>query len=78
MGRHVAGLHPGRRRGLCRAREALARADALDPNPAESHVVRHMLLMSSLSGYQLLAAFDALKAAQALNPNIADYELGSF
>ena len=63
---------------FARAREALARADALDPNLAESHVVRHMLLMSSFSGYQVLAAFDALKAAQALNPNIGHYELGSF
>ena len=30
-----------------RAREALARADALDPNLAESHVVRHLLLWSA-------------------------------
>ena len=60
-----------------RAREALARADAVDPNLAESHAVR-MLLMSSFSRYQVLASFDALKAAQALNPNIGHFELGSF
>ena len=33
-----------------RARAALARADALDPNLAESHVVRHLLLWSGFSG----------------------------
>ena len=63
---------------FARAREALARAEALDPNLAESHVVRNMLLMSSFSGYQVLPAFEALKKAQALNPNIGHYELGSF
>ena len=63
---------------FARAREALARAEALDPNLAESHVVRNMLLMSSFSGYQVLPAFEALKNAQALNPNIGHYELGSF
>jgi TolB-like protein len=63
---------------FARARDALARADAIDPNLAESHVVRHMLLMSSFSGYQIVASFDALKSAQALNPNIGHYELGSF
>ena len=61
-----------------RAREALARADALDPNLAESHVVRYMVLMSAFSGYQVMASFDALKAAQALNPNIGHFELGAF
>ena len=63
---------------FARARDALARADALDPSLAESHVVRYMLLMSNFSGYQVLPAFDALKAAQAINPNIGHYELGGF
>ena len=34
--------------------------------------------MSSFSGYQVPASFDALKAAQALTPNIGHFELGAF
>jgi adenylate cyclase len=63
---------------FARARDALARADALDSNLAESHVARNLLLMSNFSGYQVMAAFDALKAAQAINPNIGHHELGDF
>jgi serine/threonine protein kinase/tetratricopeptide (TPR) repeat protein len=61
-----------------RARAALARADALDHNLAESHVVRHLLLWSGFSGYQIVEAFEALKAAQAINPNVGHGELGTF
>jgi TolB-like protein/Tfp pilus assembly protein PilF len=63
---------------FARAREALARADALDPNLAESYLVRYNLLMSSFSGFQVLPAFEALKKAQTLNPNIGHYDLGGF
>lgn len=59
-----------------RAREALARADALDPNLAESHVARARLLNSPLGGYRLVPAFEALKAAQAINPNVGHYDMG--
>ena len=61
---------------LARARASLARADALDPNLAESHVARAQLLWSSFSNYDILGAFEALKAAQAANPNIGHPELG--
>ena len=61
-----------------RAREALARADALDPNLAESHVVRHLLLWSAFERYQILPAFEELRAAQRINPNVGHFELGSF
>ena len=37
-----------------------------------------MILMSNFSGYQVLPAFEALKKAQALNPNVGHLELGTF
>ena len=61
-----------------RARVALARAEALDPELAESHVVRHLLLWSAYEGNQMLPAFEELRTAQRLNPNVAHNELGSF
>lgn len=60
-----------------RAKEALARAEALDSSLAESYVVRHLLLWSGFSDYQILAAYEALEAAQRLNPNIGHGELGA-
>jgi tetratricopeptide (TPR) repeat protein len=59
-----------------RAREALARADALDPSLAESHVARARLLNSPSGGYQLVPAFEALRAAQMINPNVGNYDMG--
>jgi len=61
-----------------RARDALARAEALDPDLAESHVARHLLLWSAYEGNQMLPAFEELRTAQRLNPNVAHLELGSF
>jgi TolB-like protein/Tfp pilus assembly protein PilF len=61
-----------------RARQALARADGLDPSLAESHVVRHLLLWSWFEGYQLIPAFEELKKAQQMNPNVGHWELGAF
>jgi eukaryotic-like serine/threonine-protein kinase len=63
---------------VARARDALSRAEALDPDLAESHVVKHLLLWSGYEGYQMLPAFEELRAAQRLNPNVAHSELGSF
>jgi eukaryotic-like serine/threonine-protein kinase len=63
---------------VSRARDALARAEALDPELAESHVVRHLLLWSAYEGNQMLPAFEELRTAQRLNPNVAHNELGSF
>jgi len=59
-----------------RAREAIARADALDPSLAESHVARARLLNSPSGGYQLVPAFEALRAAQAINSNVGNYDMG--
>jgi eukaryotic-like serine/threonine-protein kinase len=60
-----------------RAREALAQADRLDPNLAEAHVARARLLNSPLGGYQLVPAYEALRAAQMINPNVGQYDMGS-
>jgi len=60
-----------------RAREALAQADRLDPNLAEAHVARARLLNSPLGGYQVVPAYQALRAAQAINPNVGHYDMGS-
>ena len=60
-----------------RAREALARADALDSNLAETDVARARLLSSPFGGYQLVPAYEALRAAQAINPNVGQYDMGS-
>jgi non-specific serine/threonine protein kinase len=62
---------------FARARAALARANALDSNLAESHVVRHLILWSGFSDYQIVESFEALKAAQAINPNVGHLELGT-
>ncbi len=59
-----------------RARDAIAKADALDGNLAEPHVARARLLSSPLGGYQLLAAYEALRAAQAINPNVGQFDMG--
>jgi TolB-like protein len=58
------------------ARDALALADSLDPNLAESHVARARLLDSPAGGYQFVPGFEALRAAQAINPNVGNYDMG--
>jgi TolB-like protein len=60
-----------------RAREALAKADALGAHIAEADVARARLLNSPLGGYQLVPAYEALRAAQAINPNVGEYDMGS-
>jgi serine/threonine-protein kinase len=59
-----------------RAREAIAQADAIDPNLAQTHIARARLLNSPSGGYQLVPAFEALRAAQAINPNVVDQDMG--
>jgi tetratricopeptide (TPR) repeat protein len=60
-----------------RAREEINRADALDPQLAETHVARHYLLGSAYEGWQTEAAVRELLLAQQLNPNVGYVELGS-
>ena len=58
------------------ARQAMQQADALDPQLAETHVARHLILWSAYEGYQTEAAIHALHLAQQLNPSIGHLELG--
>ena len=72
------GVNKGDRRMVDLGRKALAEADALDRDLAESHLVRHLLLWSAFENYQIIAAFDAVRKAQQLNQSIGHYELGQF
>ena len=60
-----------------RAQEEINRANALDPQLAETHVARHWLLCSAFGGFQSAAAVRELLLAQRLNPNVGHVELGS-
>jgi Flp pilus assembly protein TadD len=57
------------------ARQELERSAALDPNLAETHVVRHMLLYSAFEGYRIKEAVNEIKLAQQIDPNIGHLEL---
>lgn len=59
-----------------RAKEEIDRAQALDPQLAETHLARFQLLFSEYEGYQFEAAARELLLAQQLNPNIGHGELG--
>lgn len=59
-----------------RAKEEINRADALDPQIAETHVARHWLLVSAYEGWQIEAAVRELLLAQQINPNVGFVELG--
>ena len=60
-----------------RAKAEINRADALDPQLAETRVARHWLLCSAYEGWQSEAAVRELLLAQQLNPNVGHVELGS-
>jgi tetratricopeptide (TPR) repeat protein len=59
-----------------RAREEINRAQALDPQLAETRLARYLLLSSKYEGYQNEAAVRELLLAQQLNPNVGHAELG--
>jgi DNA-binding winged helix-turn-helix (wHTH) protein/TolB-like protein len=69
---------PSAQMWIDRASATLARADALDSHLAESHIVRHMILRSAYGNYQNVAAFEELRIAQSIDPNVVHYELGGF
>lgn len=60
-----------------RAREEVNLATALDPQLAETHLARHLLLWSGYEGFQIEAAIRELLLAQRLNPNIGHADLGN-
>ncbi len=59
-----------------RAKQEITRADALDPQLAETHVARHWLRVSAYEGWQSEAAVRELLLAQQLDPNVGHVELG--
>ncbi len=59
------------------AKEEINRAETLDPQLAETHIARHLLLFSAYEGWQNEAAVRELLLAQQLNPNIGHADLGS-
>ena len=59
-----------------RAKEEINRAQELDPQLAETHLARSLLLWSGYEGYQNEAAIRELVLAQQLNPNIGHANLG--
>jgi eukaryotic-like serine/threonine-protein kinase len=59
-----------------RAKTSLARADALDAQLAESHVVRYELAWSAFEGFNIDRAIEELQLAQKLNPSIGHDHLG--
>jgi TolB-like protein len=58
-----------------RAREEINRAQALDPQVAEIHLARQVLLFSTYESYQGEAAVREVFLAQQLNPNAGHGEL---
>lgn len=61
---------------LGHAREETSRTQALDPNLAELHVIRHELLWSAYEGFQLEASARELLLAQQLDPSVGHDKLG--
>jgi TolB-like protein len=61
------------------AKEELSRADAIDPQLAETHVVRSWFMFSGYEGYQTEGAAREVLIAQQLNPNVGHVDLaGSY
>jgi TolB-like protein len=57
------------------ARAEIDRAQALDPQLAETHLARFQLLYSEFEGYQAEAAAREALEANRLNPNVGHWEL---
>ena len=62
-------VEPNERRWVDLAHEAIERAREIDPQVAETHFAKAMLLWSGHEGYQEEAAVRELLAAQRLNPS---------
>jgi len=60
---------------LEKGRAALARAESLDPQLAETHMVRYQLAWSHYQGFDIDGALRELKAAQGLDPGVGHTEL---
>ena len=61
---------------ITRAREEIARAQALDPDLPETALARNQLLQSRFEGFQLAAALRVVRELNRNNPTIGHDELG--
>ncbi|PWT81278.1 MAG: hypothetical protein C5B44_04075, partial [Acidobacteria bacterium] len=59
------------------AQAEINRAQEIDPQLAETHIARYLMLWSGYGGWQVEAAIRELQVAQQLNPNVGHTELGS-
>jgi serine/threonine protein kinase/TolB-like protein len=68
-------IEPTQPEWVKRAHEEIDRAQALDPQLAETHLARFQLLYSEFEGYQGEAAVREALLANKLNPNVGHWEL---
>jgi serine/threonine-protein kinase len=68
-------IEPTQPAWLEHAREEIDRAQALDPQLAETHLARFQLLYSQFEGYDGEAAARELRLANQLNPNVGHADL---
>jgi TolB-like protein len=68
-------LRPTQPEWIEHAKEEIARAEALDPQLAETHIARFQLLYSQFEGYQADAAAREVLLANQLNPTVGHNEL---
>jgi serine/threonine-protein kinase len=68
-------VDPRQTEWLAHAKEEIDRAQELDPQLAETHLVRYRLLYSEFEGYQAEAATREVLLAVKLNPNVGHTEL---
>jgi serine/threonine protein kinase/TolB-like protein len=62
---------------VARARAEIDRAQTLDPQLAETHIARSLLLWSAYDGWQIEAAIRELRLAQQLDANVGHGFLGA-
>ncbi|HUR96617.1 MAG TPA: winged helix-turn-helix domain-containing protein [Pyrinomonadaceae bacterium] len=62
---------------VSRAKEEIERANALDPQLAETHIAHHHVLLSANEGFQLEAATHEALLAREINPNIGIVDLAA-
>jgi tetratricopeptide (TPR) repeat protein len=62
---------------IARAKEELKVAEGLDPQLAEIHVARYLILWSQYEGFQSEAAMRELRMARRIDPHIANTEMST-
>jgi adenylate cyclase len=60
-----------------RAQQEIDQAQNLDPQLAETHIARSLILWSGYGGWQMQSAIRELRLAQQLNPNVGHVDLGA-